>query len=177
MHYKLYILLAIFNLAFVVKPEFNEINWNEDYKLTWGDFMGTPKMHSDFVAQTVSVIEQSYTCNHGEFQFDIKAKFNRERSWTKTYRNKEVLLHEQKHFDLTEIYARKMRKAYLGLNDPCQYSMDDLGLIYDEYFEELKNIQNQYDAETDHGLKKQRQLEWNAMIERKLRSLDEFNQN
>lgn len=168
------ILIALFSFSFILIPEFNEINWNEDYKLTWGDFMGTPKPHSEFVAQTVSVIEQSYTCNHGNFEFDIKAKFNRERSWTKTYRNFEVLLHEQKHFDLTEIYARQMRKAYMSLEDPCKYSMDELGKIYDEYFEELKIIQHQYDAETDHGLKKQRQKDWNRMIEKKLQSLEAY---
>ena len=174
MRNSLCIFLTLFSFAFTVNPEFNEINWNEEYKLTWGDFMGTPKPYSDFVAQTVSVIEQSYTCNNGNFDFDIKAKFNRERSWTKTYRNFEVLLHEQKHFDLTEIYARKMRQAYLSIDNPCKYSMDELGNIYDEYFEELKNVQDQYDAETDHGLNKQRQRAWNDMIAKRLASLDGY---
>jgi len=160
--------------SFNYNPKFNEINWDENYKLIWGDFMGTPKPWSDFVAQTVSVIEQSYSCKDGNFTFDIKAKFNRDKSWTRTYRNMEVLEHEQKHFDLTEIYARKMRMTYYSLKTPCNYTMDELGTIYDELFEELKHVQDQYDAETDHGIKKKEQARWNQMIETRLIELDAY---
>lgn len=152
----------------------NEIFWSDTKLLKWSDFQGEPRAWSVFVAQTVSVIEHTYSCDGNHFSFNIKAKFNRSKSWTKTNRHPEVLLHEQKHFDLTEIYARKMRKAYLNIDNPCQYTMEDLGKIYDEYFLELRHMQTLYDIETDHGLDEADQEIWNAKIARQLASLDAY---
>lgn len=149
----------------------NEIFWNSTKPLQWSDFQGKPRAWSVFVAQTVSVIEQTYSCDGDHFSYSIKAKFNRKKSWTKTNQNAEVLLHEQKHFDLTEIYARKMRKTYSRLENPCQYTMEDLGKIYDEYFLELRHMQTLYDIETDHGLDKADQKIWNKKIEVQLEEL------
>ncbi len=152
----------------------NEIYWSSTQPLQWADFQGKPRPWSVFVAQTVSVIEQTYSCDGDQFTFDIKAKFNCSKSWTKTNKHPEVLLHEQKHFDLTEIYARKMRKAYRQLNNPCQYSMEDLGKIYDEYFLELRHMQTLYDIETDHGLDEADQQIWNEKIAKQLMELDAY---
>jgi len=152
----------------------NEIFWSSTELLKWSDFEGEPRPWSVFIAQTVSVIEHTYSCDGDEFSFDIKAKFNKSKSWTKTNEHPEVLLHEQKHFDLTEIYARKMRKAYRHLNNPCQYTMEDLGKIYDEYFLELRHMQTLYDIETDHGLDTIDQKIWNTKIKTQLEELDVY---
>jgi len=152
----------------------NEIFWSNIDVLQWSDFQGEPRAWSVFIAQTVSVIEHTYSCDGDEFSFDIKAKFNRNKSWTKTNQHPEVLLHEQKHFDLTEIYARKMREAYHNIKNPCQYTMEDLGKIYDEYFLELRHMQTLYDIETDHGLDKADQKIWNTKIAEQLATLNAY---
>jgi len=156
------------------EPKSVEIYWDSDNPLKWSDFRGTPRPWSVFIAQTVSVIEQTYSCDGEAFTFNIKAKFNRNKSWTKTQKHPEVLLHEQKHFDLTEIYARKMREAYTSLKNPCSYTMEELGNIYDEYFLELRHMQTLYDIETDHGLDKAHQKIWNRKIAKQLKRLQTF---
>jgi len=142
----------------------NELLWHNERKLQWNDFEGQPKYWSDFAAQTVTTIEQSYTCDADNFELKLIAKFNKTKSWTKTSKSKRILAHEQKHFDLTELYARKMRKAYLELLEPCTMGTTALNKIYNDLFEELRQLQILYDVETDHGLKTKAQQKWNDFI-------------
>jgi len=118
----------------------NEILWQSNRKLQWNDFEGKPKYWSDFAAQTVTTIEQSYSCEGDDFVLNITAKFNKTKSWTKTSKSKRILAHEQKHFDLTELYARKMRMAYGQLKNPCNMGKASLNKIYNDLFEELRQL-------------------------------------
>jgi len=152
----------------------NEILWQSDKKLRWSDFKGQPKYWSDFAAQTVTTIEQSYTCDGNDFIFSIVAKFNKAKSWTKTGKSKRILAHEQKHFDLTEVYARKMREAYGLLKNPCEMGKPALNKIYNNLFEELRQLQFLYDEETDHGLKPEAQLQWDKYIVSALHQYNAF---
>ena len=151
----------------------NELYWSSNEPITWDDFEGQKKYRSSFVAQTVSLIEQSFACKGDHFEFDIKAKFNKNKSWTITDKA-DVLKHERKHFDITEVYARKMRKAYTELKYPCSYTMEQLGSIYDRYFDELKIVQEQYDIETNHGIYQMKQEEWDQLIARQLEELEDW---
>lgn len=152
----------------------NEILWESDRKLRWSDFKGQPKYWSNFAAQTVTTIEQSYTCDGNDFIFNIVAKFNKAKSWTKTGKSKRILAHEQKHFDLTEVYARKMREAYSSLKNPCIMGKPALNQIYNDLFEELRQLQFLYDEETDHGLKPEAQQQWNVYIKSALNQYNAF---
>jgi len=142
----------------------NELIWLSNRKLQWSDFSGRPKYWTDFAAQTVTTIEQSYSCTGDNFTFNITAKFNKTKSWTKTKKSNRILAHEQKHFDLTELYARKMRRAYNQLNNPCAIGKKALNKIYNDMFEELRQLQILYDVETDHGLKPKAQQQWDDFI-------------
>lgn len=170
----LILLLSGFASNNVDKKDLTEIHWSDKNHLKWSDFRGEPIADSEFIAQTVSVIEQSYACNGDDFKYDIVTKFNCIKSWTKVHNNPKVLQHEQKHFDLTEIYARKIRKAYATLENPCNYSIETLGLIYDKYILKLKQMQQLYDIETDHGLNKPAQYYWNDKIKTGLEHLKEY---
>lgn len=152
----------------------SELLWESNRKLQWGDFKGKPKYWSNFAAQTVTTIEQSYSCEEEVFVFNIIAKFNKAKSWTKTSKSKRILAHEQKHFDLTELYARKMRKEYSQLKKPCHMGRVALNKIYNDLFEELRQLQILYDVETDHGLKPKAQQKWNAFIEEGLHNYNNY---
>jgi len=151
-----------------------EIDWIADKPLTWIDFQAYPDYSSKFDAISVCKIIQTINCDeYNNFECDIKTKFLCHKSWTIS--NKvDLLLHEQKHFDLTEVYARKIRKQYASIKNPCNYELDDLAEIYNVYLEELQVMQNQYDIETDHGIKKYEQKIWNEKIERALQNLSNY---
>jgi len=152
-----------------------DIIWHKERPLRWVDFQGYPNYNSKFSAITVSSIIQNinYCDSNNIFTFDVTAVFKANKSWTRTGKWN-VLQHEQKHFDLTEVYARKIRKAFTLIQNPCNYSLEELSKIYEIFMEELQIIQNQYDKETDHGNIKEAQFYWNKKIADMLIETDEY---
>jgi hypothetical protein len=63
----------------------------------------------------------------------------------------DVLLHEQTHLDLTELYARKMRLVF-DASGPDATLM--LNFIYNKYIKEFSAAQEAFDLETSHGTHK-----------------------
>jgi hypothetical protein len=104
-------------------------------------------------------------------KIEIKTVFNEDKSWKDVKKiNDYILLHEQKHFDIAELFVRKFRKA---VAEKIRNSGD-----YDRYFKsiytisnEYKNFQMVYDKETRHGMNETKQAEYNAAISEELENL------
>ncbi len=56
------------------------------------------------------------TGNH--IEYTVQAYMNPDESWLKYKSDLQTLLHEQGHFNFTELYARKIRKALSQINNP-----------------------------------------------------------
>lgn len=152
---------AVFILTFIplLKSNFNAPvtikRWEE--KLTWDDFRGLPPPFQKWGAAISSNVYLKYdTANK---RFEAFAGQNNQQSWVKnrTRRSNYALNHEQYHFNITELHSRMMN-AYLQQNQ-------DKNEV--EYIGELKTIrnalnamQNEYDAETNHGLNVSEQSRW-----------------
>jgi hypothetical protein len=80
-----------------------------------------------------------------------------------------VLSHEQGHFDICEIYARKARK-YLQSTGKALTS-DSISVIVNRFNHDLELMQARYDEETDHNANADRQWEWEEKIARMLYEL------
>jgi predicted secreted Zn-dependent protease len=97
-------------------------------------------------------------------------------SWKKTnWVNDEVLTHEQKHFDIVELYARKLRKAvfetrYTDYND----LLAKLEILYDKNDKEMDKYQDLYDEESDGSMNGEKQREWNKRIIQELDNYRKF---
>ena len=91
------------------------ITWSESYKLSWQDFKGPILSNTDAVATTASGITFSYSIKRSSdrimgFQSNIHAHFYPEKSWYKPNdADAHILAHEQFHFNITELFARKFR--------------------------------------------------------------------
>jgi len=155
--------------------------WALDHELVWSDFRGF--VDSTHITQygespsAVSVISISYTFDYlGTALSDIKVHcvFNKELSWTKDTCSKSLLQHEQLHFDIDELYTRKIRKAIQeittkGIADESVYK-DVINSIKDE-----ANLKNQtYDDETHTGTIEKEQERWRKMIKCELSKLSEY---
>lgn len=86
-----------------------------------------------------------------------------------------LLAHEQGHFDLTEIAARRLLESLAGIEGRgatgAEARTDALGKIQDAYeraVAELEEQQALYDLETSHGQSARRQRDWNQEIARRL---------
>jgi predicted secreted Zn-dependent protease len=86
------------------------------------------------------------------------------KSWGRI-KNDYILAHEQKHFDLTEVFARKLNKELKEYKFNNATVGDDINRIYQGMVNELTYTQQQYDKETDHSRNPPVQQEWNNRID------------
>lgn len=98
------------------------ILWQENKKLKIQDFKAenndTTKVNQQQFLGAISAIRIEYSSfqrnKNSVPNFSIKTYFDPNESWM-LLKNDYVLQHEQIHFDLTELYARKMRKSVESL--------------------------------------------------------------
>ncbi len=154
------------NLLFIIFSLFasNFIDWSETRKLTWEDFQGPVETTTGKAALTHSSIHAQFGYNQDGLQFTIKCQFDKNKSWGRI-KNDYILAHEQKHFDLTEVFARKLNKELKEYKFNNATVGDDINRIYQGMVNELTYTQQQYDKETDHSRNPPVQLEWNNRID------------
>ena len=147
--------------------------WSADRKLTWADFKGKIPPAANPAATTASGISYKYSANliHHEvhLDFEVSAFFYPNESWYKPDICDDLILsHEQLHFDIAELFARRMRKKLTktSFSDNVKAEIRE---IYRNTLKELRKFQQRYDTETNFSRNREKQLEWNAMIDKELR--------
>ena len=105
------------------------IKWSSDYKLDKSDFKELTFNYNGIKYDSVNyklrayssvVIGYSFKMEKRKTLFDAFALFIRSKSWMKEP-NESTVKHERGHFDITEIYARKLEQAVRemkNLEDP-----------------------------------------------------------
>lgn len=152
----------------LMAQEEEAIAWNPGRKLSWEDFRGKPFETAWAAATTASGISYEYsgqaTDNGYELHFNVGAYFYPDKSW---YQPKlcdhEVLQHEQLHFDISELYARKFR-AELAKTRFSKEVKAEVKAIYKKVLQELSAFQSRYDHETNYSRDREKQQAWNEKI-------------
>ena len=165
----LLLLPFFFNLVVMPDGDDETFSWGER-PLSWADFRGTPptKIKDHTVAQASSIILLN-SVSHGTegTRAEIKVVFNPESSWVLPgYRNPIVLNHEQRHFDIAEYHARRMRA---GLR-----SHQHINAVFDRISIDCDRMQERYDRETRHGTDLREQAIWDHKIGALLKSMDAY---
>lgn len=167
-------------LSFVTQAQTEELRhgWEEN-ALTWEDFQAPPDPNSPFTANTSSGISYSWslkTSNLGkEYQFEVFSFFNPERSWVKNTGSAHLLAHEQLHFDITELYARKLRKALAEFDfNKSKNVKVELQNIYKKLETERAAMQKKFDVETRHSMEEAAQFEWQQLVTEELKKFEDF---
>ena len=146
--------ISLMSFSFV-KDDF--ILWQENKKLKIQDFKAdnkdTIKVNRQQFLGAISAIRIEYSSfqrnKNSVPDFSIKTYFDPNESWM-LLKNDYVLQHEQIHFDLTELYARKMRKSIESLRQ--------------------KNV-------TNISIYRKKIQHWNAMKEKASNQFDADNQD
>lgn len=159
------LLLGFFGFAQEIEEG---VPWSDDIRLNWTDFKGKVPLAEESAATTASGISYSYSANllHHEVKldFEVNAYFYPNESW---YRPKlcdeNTLAHEQLHFDITEVFARKMRDKLrrTSFSDDVKA---EVRKVYADILKELQTYQERYDWETNFSRNREKQLEWNQKI-------------
>lgn len=150
------------------------MEWREEKPLSWNDFRGRAPSSSPLSALTASAIEYSYDCDGGRLEITVRAIFIPGDSWVRAdARNAYILAHEQLHFDITEIYARKLRRELQGQVFSCRDTRK-IETIARQVLDGWKKAQHHYDRETDHSLKRPEQEAWAGSIGEQLQRYAAF---
>jgi hypothetical protein len=154
--------------------------WSSKDKLTWDDFKGEVPEDAEFDTMSWTEFRYTWKCDEkGNFTYDVRAFFDREKSWAKdeAKKSEQLLGHEQGHFDITEYFARSFRKLLANLKDPCK-NIDRTKKQIEEWAKSLyadeKGTQKTYDDETKHGTDKDKQKEWDEKIQKWLDELKDY---
>lgn len=149
------------------------IEWNSERKLTWNDFKAQPDRTSTNAALTSSSINIEFGYNNTGLKYNIKCRFDKNLSWGRI-KNDYILSHEQGHFDIAEIHARKLNKLLKEYKFNSKTVAQDVNKIYDNVMKQHHAFQSQYDNETNYSLDAAQQNAWKTKIEEALKELQEY---
>ena len=150
----------------------DQFQWNQHNKLSWDDFRGTSK----------DAAEESAAATHCGIGFRLNTNkqgdkteiivyntFYANKSWVKPDgKISSVLDHEQGHFDLCEIYTRKLRDRMNNVYTQVPDIMKTLMSVYSEISNEYESRQQAYEQETTHGTNISEQRKWKDMMAKEL---------
>ncbi len=164
------ILFSIISIASRGQEEV--INWHPDVLLDWADFKGKPDDNSIIAATTASGISYEFNAferdGYYEVEYEVETSFYPMQSWYRPHMSNDLVLsHEQLHFDISELFARKMRKKI----DNTRFTKNvkqEIRVIYKDIIKELADFQEKYDRETDFSRNREAQLRWNREIKEAL---------
>jgi len=163
-----------FSISFLFSvTQSNLIQWSSERKLTWQDFKAPPDKNSTNAALTSSRINIDFGYSSSGLKYNIKCRFDQNLSWGRI-KNDYILAHEQGHFDIAEIHARKLHKTLKAYKFNSRTVSKDVNEIYGAIMKEHHAYQSQYDTETDYSRNAEKQNQWHDKIEQALDSLDEF---
>ncbi|MGM0932436.1 MAG: DUF922 domain-containing protein [Bacteroidota bacterium] len=171
----LFLILFILAVDSSFSQQQEKIEWMEGQKLTWADFKGTPKQGVAYEANTNSGISFSwnYSTESGQpvLKYEVVTNFFPQLSWVKEQEEDEYLLgHEQLHFDISELHARKLRKA-IDEYEPGKNIRRDLNRLYESIEKDRVAMQNLFDAETIHSTNKEAEAVWRKLVKKELAKL------
>lgn len=169
---KFIFLLLTLPVSIILFSQYNEefIDWSTEKKLSWDDFKGNALKTGDVAALTATHLGFSYNIVNGKISYTIECRFEKNKSWGKVKTNW-ILNHEQGHFDIAEIFSRKLFKAVSAYRFNRATFQSDLDIIYQKIVEEKDQYQQLYDLETDHSRNKLKQEEWWKKISEDLNDL------
>lgn len=148
----------------------NRIGYSPARPLIINDFIAKPDELSLAAAQTASAIGIKYAANvdNGQFKVHVLVSpyFDKTRSWfaEKYRKNARVLVHEQRHFDITALKACELADTLRQQKFTKDNYLEKLEQIHAQKLNELNVLQNQYDTETRHGTNIAIQDKWNKLL-------------
>lgn len=144
--------------------------------LEWGRFIGykdfqasAPQYDTAAASISVTILLGYSSTKSGTLAFRVVAVMDKKQSWIKDeYKKDHILRHEQGHFDIAHIYAKKL-EASLKLRQYTSRDTVALNHVYDRHLEEMNGRQIRYDVETKGGWDLLAQSKWRRIIAGELR--------
>ena len=151
--------------------------WSKLRPLVWTDFQGetkTPKkefgIYTGAVTAAGPVFVHRRDKNGNMVPYPL-TYFFKSLSWSIS-NDSLLLFHEQIHFDIAEVYTRKLRKGYKDLIEENIYENSAYSNLSDEILEKCAELQSEFDKELSFS--KTTQEEWRKRIDEELEELKDY---
>ena len=170
-----------------------EIQWSPERRLTKDDFKGRVPLNAPSASMSWIHIETEWECKDDTFVATARATFDPSQSWWSNARGSvwgnpgervsstqalqnarrsameldlQLLDHEQLHFDIAEVTARKIRARFADFKNACVEAggTDPVSLMVAQADRELQEEQQRYDRETGHGVNARAQDQWKRRV-------------
>ncbi len=160
--------LAVLLVSMSDAPE--RFEWSEDRLLKWSDFKGSPGTIEGWGATSSTGISQSYHVRSDGYidknAVVIKGYFYPEYSWVRhNHKSKHLLGHEQTHFDITEVYARKLAKKIQETTFTTN-ALEEIKALYQEIEKERVATQTLFDKDSEHSINHMKEFQWELKVKR-----------
>ena len=152
----------------------DSIYWNKNYKLKWSDFQGVSPSDNTWKAVSYASIDARGYMDGGLPKYRVINAFLRKKSWTIDALSMDLLEHEQLHFDIAELYARKIKKTIEDLRRKKIKNYDRYEPLILRLMHERQAMDVKYDNETHHSMNVEAQSVWCKMIAIELDKLKKY---
>ena len=182
--YKISLFVSFISLFFLGFVESNALikksilTWKADYIVKNVDFKAFPNYLQIFIksydAGVDSYIDYKILGDNHE-SVNIQAYMNRHNSWINEKINNDItlLMHEQYHFNITELVARNFRKEVSEISI-YKYDKQAVKLLFRSNIEYLYEIQHLYDKQTNHSVIRNEQKKWEKIIDSLIFLFDDY---
>lgn len=126
----------------------------------------------EILPREVLVDENNQIANF--LKMNLAIYFYKNKSWLGKKNDKQLLAHEQNHFNIGELFARKMRKAFEELKEKKIKDFNAYQNVYTTYWKECKAYQRKYDQETFNGTLAEPSGDWLLKVDQELYELEEY---
>ena len=167
------ILILVYSLLTLLPVEKESLNWRSRRVLTWSDFKGKAIDAAPNAAMTSTSILIEFGYDNQNLHYHLSCVFYPEKSWTKVS-SEHILWHEQGHFDISQLYTRKLHQSLREYKFKATSIDRDIKVIYENITREQSRYQSLYDQQTNYSRNVTEQEVWNEKIKQELASLSAF---
>ncbi len=164
-------------LLMFLSPDPNPANlifWEPGAKITWADFKAKPVKGDKHAAISHCGFNVGYETSDKTMTIVVKAFFDKSKSWVRPdARSENLLAHEQGHFDIAELFARKMRQDLKNADYSDGNFDNTIQSIFQSTMGAYRIYQDSYDEATNFSINHSAQIEWNAQIRNSLDDLED----
>lgn len=148
------------------------VEWKEGSHLSWNDYR-LRVFRSNKGQLAITSVRHSVRgyLNEEVPDFEVKVLFIKKDSWTTDKEDLELLAHEQLHFDIGELFRRKIVKRINGLRRQGEKQKAVYQYVIRKELSEFRNFSKSYDKATRHGNLKEEQLKWERDVWEELKRL------
>lgn len=158
------------------------MEWSPDKRLQWTDYKGKrtntgtianalTSYKINVVPEVVLVDENGNMVNFNELT--VVAHFYRYKSW-RTGATTQLLHHERLHFDIAELFARKIRRRFSELKASGESNFDVYQSEYTKLWQACRAFQKKFDSETGHGVNTPQNTKWITKVVEELIQLEPY---